>query len=828
MRSMLFKGWKAFCRDIRLTEVRLLMAALALGVAAVSSVGFLVDRFDAALQRDAAQLLGGDIVLSSDHAIAPDIAPKAVANGLRTAESVSFPSMVTVKDNSVLASAKAVSRDYPLRGKLTLADASGVQTQSENGPPRGQLWVDESLLSVLNIKIGDSLKLGAIQYPITRIIVLEPDRGAQFANFSPRVMLHLEDLPATELVQPGSRLRWRMAFAGEPAKVKSWQLQLEKSLTRGQRLESLESGRPEMQQTLDRAQRFLSLVSLIAALIASVAVLLAAREYVNRQQNGIAIARTFGLQSTEIMATLAVEFFLIAVLACLTGATLGWGLHWVLAFLLQDLVGIALPAPTAIPVLTGMAIGALLTAGVVMPRVLQLAKVPTLAVIRKDAIGLARASLLAYLLAAAGVFGLLVLSVRDTQLALGVAAGFAIGTLVFAVLVRGITAGLAKLAARGWKFALRTALAACARRPQGVVVQTLALSVGLMAIALLVLIRGDLISAWQKSVPKDAPNRFVINIQPDQTLSFKQQVLDLGLASPELNPMIRARLIEKNGAPIGPENFTDERAKRLVDREFNASYASVLPQHNKIKEGSWFAADKAEISMETGIMETLGLKLGDMLTFDIGGQTTKVKITSTRQVAWDSMRVNFFAIGSPAAFSNQAQTFISALNVPDHKSKEFQALVKVFPNITIIDTRNVIAQVQNVLTQVIRAVEFLFLFALIAGVVVLFVASSATRDERRREAAVMRALGASSKQIRSSQAWEFAIIGGIAGLLAATGASLLAFLIGKYGFNFTYLPSLYVASTTVLAGVFVSLAGGWWAVRDAVNTAPIVTLREAL
>ena len=818
MHSTLFKGWKAFRRDIRLTEVRLLMAALALGV----------DRFDAALQRDAAQLLGGDIVLSSDQAIAREIASKAVANGLRTAESVSFPSMVMAQDNAVLASAKAVSNHYPLRGKLTLADASGVQTQSEQGPPRGQLWVDESLLSALNIKIGDFLQLGAIQYPVTRTIVLEPDRGAQFANFSPRVMFHLEDLPATELVQPGSRIRWRMAFAGEPAQVKSWQLQLEKILARGQRLESLESGRPEMQQTLDRAQRFLSLVSLIAALIASVAVLLAAREYVNRQQNGIAIARTFGLQSAEIMASLAVEFFLIAVLACLTGAALGWGLHWVLAFLLQDLVGIELPAPSVMPVLTGMAIGALLTAGVVMPRVLQLAKVPTLAVIRKDAIGLARASLLAYLLAAVGVFGLLVLSVRDTQLALGVAAGFAIGTLVFALLVRGITAGLAKLGIHGWGFALRNALAACARRPQGVVVQTLALSVGLMAIALLVLIRGDLISAWQKSVPKDAPNRFVVNIQPDQTLLFKQHVVALGLASPELNPMIRARLIEKNGSSIGPESFTDERAKRLVDREFNASYATVLPQHNRIKEGSWFTADKAEISMETGIMETLGLKLGDMLTFDIAGQTIKVKITSTRQVSWDSMRVNFFAIGSPAVFSNQPQTFISALNVPDDKSKEFQALVKVFPNITIIDTRNVIAQVQTVLTQVIRAVEFLFLFALVAGVVVLFVASSATRDERRREAAVMRALGASSKQIRASQAWEFAIIGGIAGLLAAIGASILAFLIGKYGFNFSYLPSLSVAFTTVCAGVLVSLAGGWWAVRDAVNTAPIITLREAL
>ena len=227
-------------------------------------------------------------------------------------------------------------------------------------------------------------------------------------------------------------------------------------------------------------------------------------------------------------------------------------------------------------------------------------------------------------------------------------------------------------------------------------------------------------------------------------------------------------------------------------------------------------------------METLGLKLGDMLTFDVAGQTVKANITSTREVAWDSMRVNFFAIGSPAIFSDQPQTFISAINVPDQKTQKFQGLVKTFPNITIVDTRNVIAQVQGVLTQVIRAVEFLFLFAMAAGVVVLFVATSATRDERRREAAVMRALGASSGQIRASQAWEFAIIGAIAGMLAAVGSSILAFLIGKYGFNFSYLPSVWVASTTVFAGVFVTLAGGWWAVRYAVNTPPIITLREAL
>jgi putative ABC transport system permease protein len=826
------RGLQAFAQDWRLAEVRLLIIALALAVAAVSSVGFLVDRFEAALKRDAAQLLGGDLVLSADRRLPAELIPQAQAFGLNVAETVSFPSMAAAGENSVLVAAKSVTDAYPLRGALTVQDAEGKQSEVRSGPRPGELWVEEGLLNSLNLKLGDRLQLGNLDLPITRMILVEPDRGAQFAAFAPRVMFNKAELEKSELIQPGSRVQWRMLFAAgnaaQPRAVTQWQSLLEGRLDRGQRVESLQQGRPEMQQTLDRAQRFLSLVALVAALIASVAVFLAAREYVNRQQNGIAIRRALGLDGREIMSTLAIEFAVVAILSCVLGAAIGWGVHWVLAWLLASLVGVELPPPTLRPVLVGMAIGAVLTAGVVLPRVMQLRNVPTLAVIRKDVVPLARGTLLAYVLAAAGVFTLLVLSVRDTKLAVGVAGGFAVGCLVFALIVRGTTLMLSRFRSTAPGFALRSALAACARRPQGVVVQTLALSIGLMAIALLVLIRGDLISAWQRAVPTDAPNRFVINVQPDQVEPFKKFVTDLGLPAPDLQPMIRARLIERNGKPIGPDNFDDDRAKRLVDREFNASYSATLPAHNTLAAGVWQKPDSMETSMETGIMDTLKLKLGDDLTFDVAGERVTVKITSTRNVQWDSFKVNFFSLSTPGAFGNQPKSYIASFNVPDAKAREFQAAVKLFPNITLVDTRNVIAQVQGVLNQVIRAVELLFLFALAAGVVVLFVATTATRDERKREAAVMRALGGDSGQIRATHGWEFAIIGAIAGLLAATGASVLAFLIGRYGFNFAYIPSPMVAASTIVAGVIVTLAGGWWAVRRAINAPPVVTLREAL
>jgi putative ABC transport system permease protein len=829
--ALWMKGWRAFVQDWRLAEVKLLVTGLALAVAAVSSVGFLVDRFEAALKRDAAQLLGGDVVISADRPIDTAFIMQAQSLGLQVTQTTSFPSMAANPvqgDATVLASLKAVAPGYPLRGQLLLHQGNGQDEAVRGIPAPGEVWVDEPLLTAINIKLGDAVQLGSARLRVTRLITNEPDRGAQFTSFAPRVMINANDLPATELIGPGARVQYRALFAGEPPAVRAFTTQLQDKLARGQRLETLESGRPEMQQTLDRAQRFLALVSIVAALIASVAVFLAAREYVSRQQSTIAIRRALGAQGGEIMGTLAVEFALLALLACLMGAAVGWGVHWVLAWLLADLVGVALPLPTARPVLIGVLIGAVLTAGVVLPRVMQLRNISTLAVIRREAAPMTRGTWLAYVLAGLATFALLVMSVRDTNLALGVAAGFAVGCALFALIVRANTLAMAKLGPSLNRFALRSAMAACARRPQGVIVQTLALTIGLMAIALLILIRSDLVSAWRASVPPDAPNRFVVNLQPDQVQGFQNFVQSTGLPAPQLYPMIRARLVEKNGQPVGPESFADERAKRLVDREFNASYTTDLPAHNSIKEGTWQKPAAMEVSMEEGIMETLALKLGDALTFDIAGQRVTVNITSTRTVNWDSLRVNFFAISTPAAFGNQPQSFITALYVPDDKAKQFQAAVKQFPNLTIIDTRTVINQVQGVLNQVIRAVEFLFLFALAAGVVVLFVATTATRDERKKESAVMRALGASTAQVRATQGWEFALIGLVAGLLAATGASVLAWLIARYGFNFTYTPSPLVALGTVAAGVAVTLAGGWWAVRKSVKAPPVVTLREAL
>jgi putative ABC transport system permease protein len=825
------KGLQAFVQDWRLAEVKLLVTGLALAVAAVASVGFLVDRFEAALKRDAAQLLGGDLVISADRPVDPLLIDQGKSLGLQATQTVSFPSMAAnaaQADATVLVAVKSVAPGYPLRGQMVLADAQGQEQSVVAIPPAGEIWVDEPLLAAINVKLGDMVQLGSVKLKITRLITIEPDRGAQFTSFAPRVMLNAADLSSTELVGPGARVQYRTLFAGQPPAVRLFSAQVKDKLARGQRLETLESGRPEMAQTLDRAQRFLALVSIVAALIASVAVFLAAREYASRQQGTIAIRRALGAKGSEILGTLAVEFAILALIACLLGAAVGWGVHWVLAWLLADLVGVALPLPTLRPVIIGVAIGAVLTAGVVLPRVMQLRNVPTLAVIRKEAAPMSRGTITAYVLAALATFALLVMSVRDTNLALGVAAGFAVGCAVFALIVRANTLGMAKLGPSLRSFSLRSAMAACARRPQGVIVQTLALTIGLMAISLLVLIRSDLVGAWRASVPPDAPNRFVVNLQPDQVQSFKLFVQGTGLAAPDLYPMIRARLVEKNGQPIGPESFTDDRAKRLVDREFNASYATELPKHNRIKEGAWQKPDTMEVSMESGIMETLGLAMGDALTFDIAGQRATVKITSTRAVNWDSLRVNFFAVSTPAAFANQPQSYITAIHVPDDKAKQFQGAVKQFPNLTIIDTRTVINQVQGVLNQVIRAVEFLFLFALAAGVVVLFVATTATRDERKRESAVMRALGASTSQVRATQGWEFALIGLVAGLLAATGAAVLAWLIARYGFNFAYTPSPLVALGTVIAGVLVTLAGGWWAVRKAVTAPPVVTLREAL
>ena len=817
-------------RDWRAGELRLLATALVIAVAAVTSVGFFVDRIRLGLERDARQLLGADLVISSDTPLQP---PLRDGSELQFAETVTFPSMAISGDDpdrSTLAAVKAVSPGYPLRGTLlTREQVEGRVSPAGGIPEAGTVWVDPQAVQALRIAVGAPLKLGEKTFRVARVIAVEPDRGGQFINFAPRVMVNLADLPATELIQPGSRVTYRLLVAGEGSAVRSYRDRITPLLKRGQEIDTLEGGQPQMQRTMERAERFLSLVALLAAMVAAVAVAASARRFSLRHLDSCAMLRCLGLAQADIFRLFALEFVFVGLAACAVGMLLGFGFHFVLLEVLGTLIRTELPLPSMLPAVQGFVCGMVLLLGFALPPLVQLRRVPPLRVLRKDLGAPSGRAALGYLVGVGGFFGLLVWSANDLKIGSLTAGGFALGILFFAAVAFAVLRLLSPLRAITGRLGIswRFAVAAVLRRPAATVVQLVSLSVGLMALLLLTVTRTDLVNAWRAAAPPDAPNRFVINIQPEQVNAIEARLAQADLQDALVYPMVRGRLIQINAKPVGPEGFANERAQRMVDREFNLSYADEAPSHNPILSGTWFKAGAAELSIEVGVAKTLGINLGDELTFDIAGEQVNARATSMRKVNWDSMRANFFIIMPPGLLADKPRSFITAFHLPDSKAGFTSDLLREYPNLTVVDTSAIFRQVQAVIDQVIAAVEFLFVFTLAAGVLVLYAALASSRDERVREAALLRALGASRQQLQRAQVAEMLCLGGLAGLLAATGAAAIGWALARYAFEFEYAVTPWVFVLGIGGGALCALLGGWMGLRAVLRTPPLTSLREA-
>jgi putative ABC transport system permease protein len=832
-------AWRQTLRDFRAGELRLLALAVALAVAALSAVGFFADRLNGGLERDARALLGGDAVVGSDKPAPVELQRRAVELGLRIATSASFPSMARAPDElggaSRLVAVKAVSDAYPLRGQLRLKVAPDAAERDVAGAPaRGSVWVDGALLDALQLRVGDDLLLGDAAFEIAQIVVIEPDRGAGFLSFAPRVMLNQADLADTGLIQPASRVGYRLALAAPDGRERvlrdyvEWaEARIKAVPYRGVRVESMQSGRPEMRQTLDRAEKFLNLVALLSALLAAVAVGIAARDFAQRHLNDCAMQRVLGLSQARIAGAYALQFAGIGLLASAAGVVLGFVVHNVFVWLLAGLLNANLPAPGPWPALFGLSVGMALLLGFGLPPVLQLAQVPPLRVMRRD-VGERKASSLLVLAAGTSGFVALLLAVSaDLKLGLIAVGGFAAAIALFALwswlAVLLLKRAVPESRAPRW---LVLATRQIAARPAFAVLQVSALAVGLLALVLLVLLRTDLIDSWRRATPPDAPNRFVINVQPEQADAFRQALASAGVAAYDWYPMIRGRLVAINGEPVNGDQMSEERAKRLIEREFNLSHAARPPAHNEISAGRWTAEEPDAISVEQGLAETLGVKLGDRLRFDIAGQMREGRITSLRKVDWSSMRVNFFVMFPLAEMPGLPLSYISAFHAPATTGFD-NRLSREFPNITNVDISASIGQVQRVLDQVIRAVEFLFAFTLAAGLVVLFAAVTATREERAREFGLMRAMGASGKLLARVQRTELLGVGALAGLLASLAAMAVGWALARFAFEFSWNPSPWVPLFGAGSGAALALAAGWWGLREVLRRPVIDTLRNA-
>ncbi len=828
-------------RDFIAGELKLLLWAVVLAVGALTAVGFFADRMRAGLVRDAAQLLGGDTIVLADKPLAPAFQEEALRRGFVVGQAANFPSMARAGEAqggaAKLAAVKAVDAEYPLRGKIDVRFGETAPVQSlRRAPAAGTVWIDPALANSLSLKVGDGLELGDATLRIAALIAIEPDRGTGFAALAPRVMLNVADLPATGLVQPSSRITWRLAVGAPNGDEKlagdyaDWaKAKIKADGLRGMHVENLASGRPEMTQTVDRAQQFLSLVALLTALLSAVAVAVAARDFAQRHLDDCAMLRVLGQTQNRIAAVHAIEFVGLGLFGSLLGLALGFALHLGFVALLTSWLPNGLPWPGPMPALLGLGVGLTLLLGFGLPPVLQLARVPPLRVLRRD-VGTPKVASVGVLAGAfLGFAALMIVAARDVKLGLISVGGFAGAALLFAFVawlaVTALRRFVPEARAPRW---LVLATRAIAARPAFAVLQVSSMAIGLMALWVLVLLRTDLIDSWRAATPPDAPNRFVINIQPDQAGAYRDTLKAAGVHDDDWFPMIRGRLISINDEPIGKRYKPDSDASNMIQRELNLTHTPDQPPNAKIVAGKWVPEQADGLSVEEGLAKTLGLKVGDKMAFDVGGQPVSGHITTLRKVDWGSMRVNFFVMFPRSNMGDLPLSYISAFKAPATATAAFDnRLASQFPNVTAIDVSATIAQVQGVLDQVIHAVELLFAFALVAGLVVLVATVSATREARAREFAVMRAVGASGSLLGRVQRVELLGVGALAGFLAASAAVAVGWSLAKWVFEFHWNPPWWVPLGGAASGAALALAAGWWSLHEVLARPVMETLRRA-
>ncbi|HET7549382.1 MAG TPA: FtsX-like permease family protein [Usitatibacter sp.] len=819
---MLRRNWSA-------GELRVLLAALFIAVASVTTVGFFADRVQAALDRQANELLGGDLVVRADHAVPEAFAKRARDDGLEVARTATFPSMVASSGGTNLAEIRAASGNFPLRGKIRIADrVGGAERVAEGAPRPGTVWIAPALAGRLGIGVGDRLKVGRAELEVAAIIAREPDSVLDYFGIAPRLLMNEADLPATQLIQVGSRVTYRVLLAGTQKAVERYRAAMAPALARGERMEGVRDSRSEVRAALERSQRFLGLASLLSVVLAAVAVALAARRFTERQADAAAMMRCLGATQSDIVALNGWQFAMLGIAGCALGCLAGYAAQAVLAHWLASFFTVALPLPSPWPALRGVLIGFVLLFGFTLPPLLRLRNAPTLRVLRRDVAWVEPSSLGAFGLGLALLAVLIAWQAGDPKLAAISLGGFAAALVACALVGYGLIrlAAGARGAAQGpWRYGL----ANLRRRTAASLVQIIALGLGLMAMLMLTLVRGELIARWEASMPPDMPNRFAINIQTDQLAAVKAYFDALGLATPDLYPMVRGRLTAIGSRAVSASAYQDARAKRLVEREFNLSWADRLRPDNRVVDGAFWApgTTTSQFSVEEGLAKTLGIAVGDTLTFDVGGTRFSAPVTSLRKVEWDSFKPNFFVIADPPLLEAQPASWITSFHLPSTREEVVTGLVKRFPNVSVIDLTAMMEQFRRITDQVSHAVEFVFLFAIAAGLVVLFAAISATQDERVFEAAVLRTLGASRRQLAILQLAEFLAIGLLAGAVASVGAVALSIVLSErvlgvaYEFHWT-LPLVGLFA----GGLGVALAG-LAGTRRAVASPPMQTLRDA-
>lgn len=817
-------------REWRAGEHVVLIMALLVAVTALTTVSFFTNRVERAMKQRGNEILAADLRVKSTRSLPVEYLQHAQQLGLQTAETQSFNNVIVLNDATSLSTIYAISADYPLRGKLKVADQIGSAVyETKNIPQPGELWVDARLLSRLATDIGAELNIGKAKLRITKILDSRPDQGSQFVEFAPTAMMRMEDLPATGLTGEGSRIRYVQLFAGNESSITKFEDWWNSHEHDNQRLESLSDASPQVQNSIERAAKFLNLTALTSVLLSGIGVAMAARRYTARHLDSVALMKTLGASQSMVLSISMFELIMLAIIAGVIGTLLGYVAQWGLAYAARDLIRSDLPPPDLMPALLGLVTPLIVLAGFALPPLLQLKRVPPMRVLRNTASPPPLRYYTVYGIAIAALCALLLTLVRDATLVMFVALGTiaTMSVLAFAgwLLVRSLK-GVRRTVGVSWRYGV----ANIARRGRESIVQLVAFGLGLMVLLLLLVVRNDVLNAWRKSLPPDAPNQFLVNISPDRANELKQFFVDHGIKQPELVPMMRARLVKINDTLSQDLKPKNDQGRGFLDREANLSWSRDLPEGNKLIVGDWWHDNDdqsvAKVSVEKTIAQSFGLKLGDTMTYDVGGQEITAVVSSIREVRWDSFKPNFFVMFSPGVLDKVIGTYISSVHIDPSQHSIMSAFYKQFPEISAIDIDALILQIRNVMDSATLAIQYVFLFSLLAGIAVLLAAIQATRDERRYESAMLRTLGASRRVVLQGVAAEFTVLGLLAGVLGAAAASAVGYHLATRAFNLNYHFDFNVWWIGLLGGMLLVGLTGIAVTRGVVDVPPALSLRE--
>jgi putative ABC transport system permease protein len=817
-------------RDARAGELRVLFFALVVAVAASTAIGYFGSRLNSAMLLRATEFLGADLILSGSTPAKPEQIEAGTALKLDHSQIVIFSSVVATDNGIQLASVKAVDAAYPLRGELKSADAPYQPEVTGGEPQPGEAWAEARVLVALNLKVGDSIDVGSTTLKLTRVLTYEPDRAGNFYSLTPRVMINMADLEATKVVQPGSRVSFRDLWRGTPQQLADYRKAIEPDLAANQKIDDARDGNQQIGGALGKAERYLNMASLVAVLLAGVAVALSAARFAVRRFDASALLRCLGLSRNEALVLFSLQLAMLGIAASVTGALLGWFAQLGLFYLLENLLPAAVPPGGWLPALAGIGTGLVALAGFALPPLAALGRVPPLRVLRRDMLPIPASSWLVYGAA------LLALGLIMWRLSLDLILTFALlgGGLVAAVVLGGILLlalqSLRRLLA-GASLPWRLGLGQLLRHPMAAAGQSLAFGLILLSMGLIALLRGELLDTWQNQLPKDAPNYFALNILPAERDNFAERISRLSTHSAPLYPMIPGRLMSINGEPVSKFVTKDSRGENATQRDLNLTWAANLPEGNSITEGQWWNNEQAPtegtpgVSVETKLAKSLNMKLGDTLSFVIGGTTHEVKVTSLRDINWDTFQPNFFMIFQPGTLKDVPTTYLTSFYLAPGNDQQIVELSRAFPAVTILQVEALLEQLRSILDQVTLAVQYVLLFVLAAGLAVLFSGLQATLDERIRQGALLRALGANRALLIKARRIEFGLLGAVSGVLAALGCELVSFVLYRYAFNLEWQPHAWLLVLPLIGAVLVGGAGVL-GTRRALNASPLTVLRE--